>query len=682
MAEQQLIDYITKAREAGQSDDQTRDLLSKNGWTNIEINSAIMAVASGKIGQAEVQPQQEVKPEPQIQVQPTQPEPQVTAQPEVIAQPQTQPMAQSQPIIDISDIELPTETITQTQPEIQPEPTLEPEVQPQIQIEPEPQLQPQPQIVSEPEPQLQPREDFKIETRAEPITISRPEPQNQTSYAQENLPRMRGGSHTILKLLIVFIIVVVLGGVGYFSAGQYFNLPYSNFFSNLLSNFFPSNPQAVINKMVVNMKSVKASQSNTDLEISISDNNVSQGNVKFIINTSIDKTDVKNLKASGNFTIISTPPESQSSAVSASVNLAIIQNTYYVKVNDITVPRFDIALAAPGLDLDKIKGKWFKFDQESMKVLSQASGETTVPDISNLASSDLSKKFQDTLITENMFVFNKQLADEKISGQDTYHYLVTIDKAKLSDSITKSISLAMQEAEKAQTTFNATGTANVASSSKLIENMAQAIVKTVLDSIGDINMDVWIGKKDYMLYQVKVDKNIELSKILEGLGMSIPKEITIGETNVTGTTGTTNTGTELGIKFNMTNSNFNKSIAVQTPEGAQKIEEVLLPLIKSQGVNSYFSQIGSLARFMYMSENSYSSLCTRGLLNGYQKTYGEELIALNNKIINDGAKKPVCFANASNYCISTQLANGDYTCIGNDGIIGTTRCLSALTVCK
>jgi prolyl oligopeptidase PreP (S9A serine peptidase family) len=432
--------------------------------------------------------------------------------------------------------------------------------------------------------------------------------------------------------------------------------------------------------MVVNMKSVKASQSNTDLEISISDNNVSQGNVKFIVNTSIDKLDVKNLKASGNFTVTSAVPSSPASAVSASVNLAIIGNTYYVKVNSITVPASDLALSAPGLDLDKIKGKWFKFDQESMKVLSQASGETTIPDISKLTSSDLSKKFQDTLITENMFVFNKQLADEKISGQDTYHYLVTIDKVKLSDSITKSISLAIQEAEKAQTTFNATGTANVVSSSKLIENMAQAVVKTALDSIGDINMDVWIGKKDYMLYQVKVDKNIEVSKILEGLGMSA--STVIGGTNATGTTGTTNTGTELGIKFNMTNSNFNKSITVQTPEGAQKIEEVLLPLIKNQGVNSYLSQIGSLARFMYMSENSYSSLCTRGLLNGYQKTYGEGLIVLNNKIINNGAKKPVCFSNVSNYCISTQLASGDYACIGNDGIIGKTKCLSALTVCK
>jgi hypothetical protein len=687
MAEQQLIDYITKAREAGQSDDQTRDLLSKNGWTNIEINSAIMAVASGKMGQPETQPAPATQPEPQIsvqpaqQIQPAQAEPQAITQPEVTTQSQTQSMAQPQPIIDISDIELPTEVTAQPQTEIQQqaEPIMQPEAQPEPQIQAQPA---QPEIVSEPEPQLQPREDFKIETRPEPVSISRPEPQPQANYAQENLPRMRGGSHVILKLLIVLIIVTVLGGVGYFAAGQYFNLPYSNFFSNLLSNFFPSNPQAVINKMTVNMKNFKASQSITDLEIGITENKLSQGNIKVLTNTSIDKTDVKNLKALGNFTIVSTMKDSPDSAVSASVNIAIIGNNYFIKVNDIAVPTSSVALSPSELDLTKLKGKWFKFDQESMKVLSEANGETTVPDISKIVNSDLSKKFQDILIAENMFIFNKQLNDEKISEQDTYHYQITVDKTKLLDSITKSISLAVQEASKAQTSLNTTETTNIASSSKLIENMAQVFVKTTLDSIEDINMDIWIGKKDYMLYQVKLDKNIELNKILEGLGMGALQDLAVKGVNATGTTGATNVGTELVIEFNMTNSNFNKAITVQTPEGAQKIEEVLLPLMKSKNSNSELKQIGYFASSIFQTEKSYSTLCTRGLLNGYQKTYGEGLIALNNKIVNNGAKKPVCFANASNYCISTQLASGDYACIGNDGIIGKIKCLSALTVCK
>ena len=44
MAEAQLIDYIKKAKAAGQADDQSRALLLKNGWSEQEINDAFAAV--------------------------------------------------------------------------------------------------------------------------------------------------------------------------------------------------------------------------------------------------------------------------------------------------------------------------------------------------------------------------------------------------------------------------------------------------------------------------------------------------------------------------------------------------------------------------------------------------------------------------------------------------------------
>jgi hypothetical protein len=43
MAEQQLVDYIKKARSAGQSDNQSRTLLRQNGWTEAEVNEAFLA---------------------------------------------------------------------------------------------------------------------------------------------------------------------------------------------------------------------------------------------------------------------------------------------------------------------------------------------------------------------------------------------------------------------------------------------------------------------------------------------------------------------------------------------------------------------------------------------------------------------------------------------------------------
>ena len=674
MAEQQLIDYIKKAREAGQADDQTRDLLSKNGWTNIEINEAIMAVASGS--------SQTIAPaQPQTPVQPTvQPEPE-TFKPQPIAQPETKIQEEPEVKLKVQEIEPQIEAQSQpqpqqpvVQPEIKPEafdiskitaqsqPVIQPEMKMPAQPEPEPEPEPQPivqtqyqepqPVVVQPEPQMQ----------AKPQPVA--QPQYQPSFEQENLPRMRGGFSGVLKVLMVLIILIALGGVGYFTAGQYFNLPYSN----LLLSFFTTNPQSVINKMVANMKDVKASHTIMQLNASTTSNNTLQGNLVINTNSEMDRIDPKDVKASGNFTLNITTPASASPVVESTVSMVALGDTYYVKVNDLIIPSSYISSVSPELDISKIKGKWFKIDQDSIKAISNVSGQGTVANISQGSNSVLMQKIQDLMITENLLSFNKQLSDENIGGQDTYHYLVTVDKTKLQDFINKSISLSLQEAAKVQnnTVTNASGTASVPTSSPaVVENMIQAGVKTFVDAIGDINMEVWIGKKDFMLYQVKLDKTIDLNKIAQAYGAT-----------------STSTNAQVAIKLNITNSNFNKAVTTQAPEGAQKIEEILLPLAKIQKVNTDIKQIGYDASYIHSEDKSYATLCSRGLLNGYQKTYGADLVQLHTDIVSQIGQKPVCFAGVNDYCISTQLSASSWMCIDKSGKVGSTRCLSYNTICK
>lgn len=65
----ELVDYIKKARQAGQQDQQTRQILLKNGWSNAEADEAFASLNS--------QPQIQARPQPQVQPQarPAQPEP-------------------------------------------------------------------------------------------------------------------------------------------------------------------------------------------------------------------------------------------------------------------------------------------------------------------------------------------------------------------------------------------------------------------------------------------------------------------------------------------------------------------------------------------------------------------------------------------------------------------------------
>ena len=158
MAEPQLVDYIKKAREAKQTDEQSRALLYKNGWAEAEVNEAFAAIdITQNITQPSVQPQIVEQPKPEVQ-------PQVVAQ----VQPQAQPQPQSE-----------------IQAEI--EKQLQPQVQPQAQAQ-----QPQPQ----------------------------PQPQYQTQLAQDVMPLEKKNSHLVLKLAMVLIILAVIGGAGYFVMGQ------------------------------------------------------------------------------------------------------------------------------------------------------------------------------------------------------------------------------------------------------------------------------------------------------------------------------------------------------------------------------------------------------------------------------------------------------------------------------
>jgi hypothetical protein len=469
---------------------------------------------------------------------------------------------------------------------------------------------------------------------------------------------------------MVLIIVIVLGGAGYFVAGQYINLPW-NPFSNFSWNIFSGpSPETVISNMLANMKNVKSSQTTMRMEIGAAnkDNNTSIGKLILNTNTGTDMTDVNNPKASGNFTINLTMPGA-ASPITATVSMAAINKVSYLKLSEITTP--DNYLLPAGIS--KIQGKWLKIDQDSIKALealSQANGgQTELPDISQMINSDLyntelSKKIQDLLTTENLLSVSKQLNDETISGQSTYHYLIVINKDKLTDLLNKLITLGMQEASNLPNN-GATNNSNPA----LIGNMAQAVVKTFTDSLGDINMEMWIGKKDFMLYQVKLDKTIDLSKILESFTGAVVIEP--GLNNM-----------QIEVKFNMTNSNFNNPITVQVPADAQKIEEVVLPMMKNLKIESDINQIGFTAQLSYSATNSYSSLCKNGLLNGYLATYGTDLIKLNNNIVSQGAKKPACFSNVQNYCVSTQLADGSYMCVDKNGKTGITKCVSAQTVCQ
>lgn len=193
MAEPQLIDYIKKARSAGQGDEQSRSLLSKNGWTDEEVNEAFSAIDPGQ-----TQPHPEVQPEPQVK---SQPRPQLVDYINKARRDGT-PDDQSRSFLvknGWTEEEL-NNAFASAEPA---QPKIEPQVsgQPQINIQPE--------ATSQPEIQYQPQYE------------SRP--------AQSDMPKTGGGAmRFILKLFIILILLAIIGAGGYFAIVQ----------KDLLSNLF------------------------------------------------------------------------------------------------------------------------------------------------------------------------------------------------------------------------------------------------------------------------------------------------------------------------------------------------------------------------------------------------------------------------------------------------------------
>lgn len=170
MFDAQVVDYIKKALEAGQTIDQIKSSLAANGWSEIEINENILTAKNG------------------------------SPQPEPL--PQTQYHEQAQPGVG-----------AEVKPEPQPEPMPQPE-QPKVEI-----TRPQPQPEPEPEIQTRPERTFKM---PEPEVSNGSPVQNTYTYKKEPLPttsevisqRRTGGVLRALISLAVMIMVVALVGAG------------------------------------------------------------------------------------------------------------------------------------------------------------------------------------------------------------------------------------------------------------------------------------------------------------------------------------------------------------------------------------------------------------------------------------------------------------------------------------
>jgi len=310
------------------------------------------------------------------------------------------------------------------------------------------------------------------------------------------------------KLFLIILLVVVIAGVAIW--GGYWLI-------------LQRSPQKIVRKSFLKMRQVRSFHYKTDLnvksDVPLNILNASQPQkVNFTISSEgdVDGHDIKDPKFSSNFGV-------KANMGSLSVDLTrgeIVGNNkaLYFKIDKLL--EFGI------FDLKRIENKWYEIS------LADALG-------SNKISQDYSKirdEFKNNVNREqlkelklaadkaNFLIITKTFPEETINGKVVYHYGYKIDIKGLKDFLVKSKKII------SGTNF----------SPKESLELSKALAQ-----LSNVGGEIWIGKKDNLIYKVTVNFGVKLEKDVRAQ-----------------------------VSFTNNWSNFNKPIKIVVPEKAENIESI------------------------------------------------------------------------------------------------------------
>jgi len=317
-----------------------------------------------------------------------------------------------------------------------------------------------------------------------------------------------------------------------------------------LWNPFRPEPEEVIERMALEMEKVKTSQGKTELSLIASN----EGKFELKLNSEgkIDKSQPEKSQYGSSFNlIVSVTEKGESMGMKFALpgELKIIDETGYIKLTTLPAVPF---LGMLGIDLSQIEDQWIKIDQESMiEFMKEMVGENWTPEMERtykkstekqkVIQKELQEKMRKVLMKKKLCLVKEELPDEKINGKKVYHYLVALNQEELLTA-TPEIWKLMEEVMSKEYGI----------APNLEEKEFKEKSKEILDKIGEIGGEIWIGKKDYLLYRIKGEKSIDLSKF-EEKGRIL-------------------------ISLNLENSKFNQPVKIKAPSEYKTLDEILAPL--------------------------------------------------------------------------------------------------------
>jgi len=456
----------------------------------------------------------------------------------------------------------------------------------------------------------------------------------------------RGG---ISVLIFVLGIVFVFGAIG-------IGLLATRVYDPLWNPFRPE-PEEVLKKMTLEMSKLKSVESKTNLSISLIDEEGDKINFNLVSKEKADYTQEKpNSEGDFSLSIEILSFKGEGSKFFLAGEAKEIGEKVFFKLT--TLPEIP-ELESIGIDLSQFKDQWIMIDQTSTLNIFGKGGLELTPEMEEMYKGESERQkriqkemeefFKKELIGEKLFVVKKEFPDEKINGIDVYHYLVSLNN----EEVIKAVVKILKKMEEIMAREYGVGFA-------FEEKEIKKTLRDFFNKVGEIKGEVWIGKKDYLLYKIKSQKTINT-------------EI-FGEENV-----------KISIELFVECSNFNKPVKILAPQNYKTIEEILTPFLKEfyggmiegkrraqqTSIKASMHQIMTIAQFLAADEESYENLCKNFRLNKSHPIYGNYFEALEKDIrkAQGGTLELSCYSSKKSFCVVVNLPSpqkGKY-CIDADG---------------
>ena len=269
-----------------------------------------------------------------------------------------------------------------------------------------------------------------------------------------------------------------------------------------LWNPFRPNPEQVIGRMAQRLKGFKTVHSNFNLSIETTGPQSTAASIHIEGDSNNANPQSPMISANLNSQFIGNEPGKN---LSFKGEIREVKNASYFKLDDLNISsELEFFLALFGIKKDKFIGQWIKVNKEDLKKIENTDNK---PKLSKDEQDKIAKKIEDLFKRKKIYKI-KEMPDIMVGKREEYHYVLSLDREGLTEIIPKLINITAESSGKSSENilkeFGINGT-----------NELTQFIGQFFDKIKGLDIEIWIGKKDYLLYRVKIKKEIEASALGE-----------------------------------------------------------------------------------------------------------------------------------------------------------------------